>query len=289
MVVRRYVPSHKQPHVPPCTQAPCAAPSAVLLVSVGLGISPFSFANSERCAVFKEFESRGVSARQLCKAQLRRPDCQSPRKPEHHEPADLLLDLVDACLKLSPDERPSMQQVRSAHKQTERTKLSSILKRPIAARLISSPFPPGCRLPNISRPVLQAAAGTQPRRRQPSSPLLPAATATVSLHSAAWAPTTLARRHPRDRSSPRLGAATATAGLHIAALTTVTTRFRSPMLSCRRGLAAWAPLGSPWHRGAASGRGRITWGRFENVFVPKTVLCVYSCTVLSYFLSKVVY
>ena len=154
MVVRRYVPSHKQPHVPPCTQAPCAAPSAVLLVSVGLGISPFSFANSERCAVFKEFESRGVSARQLCKAQLRRPDCQSPRKPEHHEPADLLLDLVDACLKLSPDARPSMQQVRSAHKQSNRTTtmrcgptrlqptLSSTLKRPIALPLLSRALSP---------------------------------------------------------------------------------------------------------------------------------------------------
>ena len=148
-----------------------------------------------------------------------------------------------------------------------------------SATLISRPFPPGCRLPNISRPVLQAAAGTQPRRRQPSSPLLPAMKASVSLHSAAWAPTTLARRHPRDPSTPRLGTATATAGLHIAAWTTMTTRFRSPMLSCRRGLAAWAPLGSPWHRGAASGRGRITWGRLNHTII-KDFYGLTLCTLL---------
>ena len=135
---------------------------------------------------------------------------------------------------------------------------------PHRCRAYLEPFPPWLQIAQHLEASPSGSSWYAARRRHPSTALLLAATATVRLHSAAWAPTTLARRHPRDPSTPRLGSATATAGLHIAAWTTMTTRFRSPMLSCRRGLAAWAPLGSPWDRGAASGRGRITWDRLNH-------------------------
>lgn len=191
--------------VPPDASSPfplerCLAPHhfarAVLFFSLGIGIPPFlhlvgdppSLASSLlTCPLFRNFsENLGGSAKQMWEEY---PDSWKAVRKPHHEPASLLFDLLEPCLQLAPDARPSMQQVRIACEHVKP-------RRPTAPQLP----PPLSHIVQIANHLEANSAGSW---YQPPAP----ATAPVPAPAAAPAPevaegSTVYRRSKRPREAP---------------------------------------------------------------------------------------